>query len=231
MGHKKLIRFEAIKTFPNVLIFPEKSSGRWKEHFDNNNPLVLELACGKGEYTLELARRFPEKNFIGIDIKGNRIWKGAKTALDEKIPNVAFLRIQIDHIDQFFAPAEVSEIWITFPDPFLRKSKAKKRLTHLRFLHLYQKILQPGALIHLKTDSPELYFFTKEIIAENNCHLHRDVPNVYATEPEPLLGIKTFYEKMHLEDGRIIRYLEFSLPASLPPLPLKKEQEKNHPNV
>ncbi len=224
MGHKKLIRFEEIKTFSNVLIFPDDSAGNWNTHFGNRHPLVLELACGKGEYTLELARLFPEKNFIGVDIKGNRIWKGAKTALEAFIPNAAFLRIRIDHIDQYFAPGEVSEIWITFPDPFLRKSKAKKRLTHSRFLHLYKKILQPGSHIHLKTDSPELYFFTKEMIRKNNCILYRDLSNVYATEPDALLKIKTFYERMHLQKGRTIHYLEFSLPDQLPPLPRKKTE-------
>lgn len=227
MGHKKLIRFEEIKTFPNVLIFPEGMKARWQTHFNNNHPITLELACGKGEYTLALARLFPGRNFVGVDIKGNRIWKGAKTALAEKIPNVAFLRIQIDHIDNYFFPAAVSDIWITFPDPFLRKSKAKKRLTHPRFLRLYQTILQPGGHIHLKTDSPELYAFTKEVIRDNDCLLHKDVPDVYAAEPDPLLTIKTFYERMHLEEGRTIRYLEFSLPDTLPPVSLKKSSHEH----
>lgn len=224
MGHKKLIRFEEIKTFPNVLIFPEYIAGQWNAHFGNTHPITLELACGKGEYTLEMARRFPDRNFVGVDIKGNRLWKGAKTALDEKISNAAFLRIQIDHIEQYFAPREVTDIWITFPDPFLRESKAKKRLTHPRFLHAYQKILKPGGPIHLKTDAPELYAFTKEVIAENNCILHRDIANVYAAQPDALLQIKTYYEGMHLKDGRVIRYLEFSLPETLPPIPLKKNK-------
>lgn len=222
MGHKKLIRFEEIKTFPNVLIFPEGMKSRWRDHFQNPHPITLELACGKGEYTLALARLFPERNFVGVDIKGNRIWKGAKTALEEKLPNVAFLRVQIDHIDTYFSTGAISDIWITFPDPFLRKSKAKKRLTHPRFLQLYQKILRPGGHIHLKTDSPELYAFTREVIRDNSCLLHRDVADVYAAGPDTLLGIKTFYERMHLQEGRTIRYLEFSLPDKLPPVFLKK---------
>src|SRR5699024_3620216 len=126
-----------------------------------------------------------------------------KTALEEDIPNVAFLRIQIDHIDQFFAPGEVKDIWITFPDPFLRKSKARKRLTHLRFLHLYKKILQLDGHIRLKTDSPELYDFTHESVLKSGCLLHRDIPDVYASNPDDILNIKTYYEGLHLEDGRI----------------------------
>lgn len=226
MGHKKLIRFEEIKSFPNVLIFPDTMAGNWSAHFGHNKPLTLELACGKGEYTLELARMFPEKSFVGVDIKGNRIWKGARTALDEGLKNVAFLRIHIDHIREYFSSNEVSEIWITFPDPYLRKSKAKKRLTHPRFLHAYHHIMRSGGKIHLKTDSAELYDFTKEVIEQNHCVLHRDIPNVYAGgNADPLLQIKTFYEQMHLNEGRIIRYLEFSLPEVLPPLPKKKEQQ------
>ena len=231
MGHKKLIRFEEIKTFPNVLIFPEQMKGRWASHFGRSAPLTLELACGKGEYTLALARRFPERNFVGVDIKGNRIWKGAKTALTEKQTNVAFLRIQIDHIDAYFAPGAVSDIWITFPDPFLRTSKAKKRLTHLKFLHLYQRILRPEGRIHLKTDSPDLYQFTREVIAETGCVLHRDVPDVYQAPPEELLRIQTYYEGLHLADGRTIRYLEFALPDQLPPFPVPTQQTLTEPPV
>lgn len=222
MGQKKLARFAEIETFPNVLAYPEGIQGKWNNHFGNNHPITLELACGKGEYTLGLGRLFPEENFIGVDVKGNRLWKGARTALDETLKNIAFLRIQIDHITQYFAPGEVREIWITFPDPFLRKSKAKKRLTHSRFLHLYQHLLKPGGKIHLKTDSPELYAFTKEMILENNCTLHKDFPDVYAQETDEVLQIKTFYEKSHLKEGRIIHYLQFTLPEVLPPLPVKK---------
>lgn len=222
MGQKKLIRFEEIKTFSNVLIYPQHMHGKWQEHFGRSGAITLELACGKGDYTLELARRFPEENFIGVDIKGNRIWSGARTALDEGLGNVAFLRTSIDRLDSYFLPAEVKEIWITFPDPFLRASKAGKRLTHPRFLHLYHRVLQPGGLIHLKTDSPELYAFTREVIAENNCSLLKDIADVHGTDSGELLGIKTFYEKMHLENGRTIRYLQFTLPPVLPPLPVKK---------
>ena len=147
-----------------MLQYPESMAGKWNSFFKNKNPIVVELACGKGEYAIGLGKIHPEKNFIGVDIKGNRIWVGAKKALQFNLQNVAFLRIQIDHINDYFAQDEVDEIWITFPDPQLRKSKAKKRLTHPRFLRIYQQFLLPGGLIHLKTDSPDLYTFTKKIV-------------------------------------------------------------------
>jgi tRNA (guanine-N7-)-methyltransferase len=213
MGQKKLQRFAEIETFPNVLIYPEGMPGQWQSFYKNTNPLTLELACGKGDYTIGLARRFPDRNFLGVDLKGNRIWRGAKTAIDEKINNAAFLRTQIDKLNNYFAPGEISEIWITFPDPFLRQSKSKKRLTHPKFLQLYQPLLAPGGTINLKTDSPELYAFTQEVIEHSGCTLVEDIPDIYAlTDVPALLQIKTFYEKMHLEDGRTIRYLKFRLP-------------------
>jgi tRNA (guanine-N7-)-methyltransferase len=214
MGHKKLIRFAEIETFPNVLIYPENMPGQWPAFFKNNHPLTLELACGKGDYTVGLARKYPERNFLGVDLKGNRIWRGAKTALDESINNAAFLRTQIDKLNNYFAEGEIAEIWITFPDPFLRNSKAKKRLTHPKFLQLYQPLLAPGGTINLKTDSAELYEFTKEVIEASGCTLIENIPDIYAlTDIPPLLQIKTYYEGMHLEDGRTIRYLKFALPA------------------
>ena len=164
MGQKKLIRFEELKAFPNVLQYPEGIKGNWHLFFKNQNPVLLELACGKGEYAVSMGRIYPQKNFIGIDIKGNRIWRGAKTALQEGLKNVAFLRAQIDKITDYFHVNEVTEIWITFPDPQLRLSKIKKRLTHPKFLRLYQQFLQQNGLIHLKTDSPNLYNFTKTVI-------------------------------------------------------------------
>lgn len=214
MGQKKLQRFAEIETFPNVLIYPQGMQGAWGRHFGNEHPLTLELACGKGDYTLGLARLFPERNFMGVDLKGNRIWRGAKTALVEDLSNVAFLRTQIEQITDYFAPGEVSEIWITFPDPFLRKSRARKRLTHPRFLALYQQFLQPGGTVNLKTDSPELYHFTRRSIEAAGCTLLEDVADVYALDPvPPLLRIQTYYEGMHLADGRTIRFLKFALPA------------------
>lgn len=215
MGQNKLQRFAEIETFPNVLIYPEGMQGQWNAFFKNNNPLTLELACGKGDYTLGLARRFPDRNFLGVDLKGNRIWKGAKTALEEPLPNAAFLRTQIDKLNNYFNPGEIAEIWITFPDPFLRQSKSKKRLTHPKFLQLFQPLLAPGGTINLKTDSPELYQFTREAITASNCTLIEDIGDVYALPVvPPLLQIQTFYEGMHLADGRTIRYLKFELPAA-----------------
>ncbi|MCH8332105.1 MAG: tRNA (guanosine(46)-N7)-methyltransferase TrmB, partial [Bacteroidetes bacterium] len=163
MKGKKIKRFAEISTFPNVHEHTQFSDerengmrGNWSEVFDNNNPIVLELACGKGEYTLALSELFPEKNIIGIDIKGNRIWKGAKTALDKNIKNVAFLRIEIEKLSLYFEKEEVDEIWITFPDPFLKKSKSKKRLTSPRFLGVFRRVLKRNGLVHLKTDSDVL---------------------------------------------------------------------------
>jgi len=166
MAHKKLIRFAELKTFSNVLENPTGMPGKWAEFFSNNNPIILELACGKGEYAVGLGELHADKNFIGIDLKGNRIWVGAKKALQQGLKNVAFLRTQIDKINEHFAKEEVSEIWITFPDPQLRLSKAKKRLTHPKFLRMYQQLLKRGGLIHLKTYSPDLYSFTKKVIEQ-----------------------------------------------------------------
>jgi len=191
MGHKKLIRFEAIKSFPNVLQYPEGMQGKWNAFFNNDNPVTLELACGKGEYTVALARLYPGRNFIGVDLKGNRIWSGAKKALDEGLKNVAFLRTQIESITGYFAEGEVSEIWITFPDPQLRMSKAKKRLTHPRFLRLYKKIMKEGGFIHLKTDSPDLYNFESlDIAGSNKVHyLKFSIPKVLPPEKDNRLKL------------------------------------------
>jgi|SRR5688572_13219051 len=217
MGQKKLIRFQELKTFPNVMQYPEGMAGKWNSYFKNQNPIVLELACGKGEYAIGLGALHPEKNFIGVDIKGNRIWVGAKKALHLDLRNVAFLRIQIDHINDYFAQGEVDEIWITFPDPQLRKSKAKKRLTHPRFLRIYQQLLSPGGLIHLKTDSPHLYIFTKKVVDVFGCTLHFDYSDLYKDEIiNEELQIKTHYEMMDIAGSNRIHYLCFSLPPQLP---------------
>lgn len=217
MAQKKLKRFGEIKTFSNVLEYPENIKEKWNEFFENENEIVLELACGKGEYTTGLAQLFPLKNFIGVDIKGNRLWVGAKLALEKRLKNVAFLRTQIDKINNYFAPNEVAEIWITFPDPQLRLSKAKKRLTHPKFLRLYQQILKPGGKIHLKTDSPDLYEFTKLVIHLYHLNLESDISNVYKMEIMPEeLAIKTHYENLDIAKSNCIFYLCFSLPESLP---------------
>ena len=218
MAQKKLMRFDAIKSFPNVLQYPEGMAGNWKNFFRDDNPVYLELACGKGEYTVELARIFPQKNFIGVDLKGNRIYIGAKKCLEEKIMNAAFLRTQIDKINNYFAKEEVKEIWLTFPDPQLRKSKAKKRLTHPRFLRLYQQILADRGLIHLKTDSPDLYAFTLMVIEMYKLTLHEKYDNVYQQpEIKEELKIQTYYESLDIAQSSRIHYICFSLPSS--PLP------------
>lgn len=214
MGKDKLRRFTEISTFKNVLQLEEGHAlkGSWqKQHFKNQNPLVLELACGKGEYAVEMARFFSDKNFIGIDYKGNRIWRGAKTALEEGVDNVAFLRIQIEQILDYFEPEEVAEIWITFPDPQPQLSREKKRLTSPRFLENYRKILQPGGFIHLKTDNDALYAYTLEKIKELNLHLHIATNNLYHSEYlNEVLSIKTYYEKKYLQINKNINYLKFS---------------------
>ncbi|HRO43393.1 MAG TPA: tRNA (guanosine(46)-N7)-methyltransferase TrmB [Flavipsychrobacter sp.] len=213
MGQKKLVRFEAIKSFSNVLQSPENIKGLWHEYFKNDHPITLELACGKGEYSVNLGRQHKDRNYVGVDIKGNRIFIGAKTALAENLTNVAFLRAQIGQLTNYFAPNEAQEIWILFPDPFLREPKAKNRLTHPRFISLYQQILPPNARIHLKTDSKELFDFTLETINEHECIIHECIADVYGQgKATGALAIKTFYEQMHLAEGRTIYYVSFSLP-------------------
>lgn len=217
MGQKKLVRFAELLTFDNVLQHPEGMPGKWKDHFKNSAPLTLELACGKGEYALGLAQLYPQRNFVGVDLKGNRLWVGAKKAKTQGLNNVAFLRILIDRIPEYFGKEEVSEIWITFPDPQLRISRDKKRLTHPKFLRLYQQILQPGGRINLKTDSPVLYAFTLKVIEMYGCTLHAATDNVYA-QPQISneLQIKTHYESLDIAGSNRVHFISFSLPAELP---------------
>lgn len=227
-NRNKLQKFAELLTFPNVYeCFDPKQpqlfglngtevqlKGRWaKGHFHNDNPIVLELACGQGEYSLGMARSSPNRNFIGVDIKGARIWKGAGIALEEDLENVAFLRTRIEHIGTFFEPGEVDEMWITFPDPFLRKSKANRRLTAPRFLDAYKGILRPDGFIHLKTDDPTLFAFTLEVLADYpGAHILYQAEDIYSEElPIPELAIKTFYERMHLALGKTIKYVRFRL--------------------
>ena len=210
-----------------MLQYPEHIKGKWNEFFKNNNPIVLELACGKGEYAVGLGQLYPGKNFIGVDQKGNRIWVGAKKAIQQDLFNVGFLRIQIDNIHEYFATHEVSEIWITFPDPQLRTGKAKKRLTHPKFLRLYQQFLIPGGLIHLKTDSPQLYQFTKIVVEKYNCTLIEDLDDVYNKSGiADALKIRTYYESLDIAKSNRIHYLEFSLPQILPARETDKELQE-----
>jgi tRNA (guanine-N7-)-methyltransferase len=225
MGQKKLIRFAEIAEFRNVLQYPQAIKGKWHEHFKNEHPITLELACGKGEYTVGLASLHPNENFIGVDLKGNRIWVGAKKALTANLENVAFLRTHIDKIEDYFLPGEVSEIWITFPDPQLRVSHAKKRLTHPKYLRHYQQILKPGGKIHLKTDSPDLYNFTLLVISMFNCTLHTAWDDVYSRQERmPELDIKTHYEGLDIAGSNRIHYVCFSLPGE--PLPQRDHELK-----
>ncbi len=227
MGKSKLKRFAEIGLFPNVYeIDPTTESfisnaegssndlrGLWAiKHFNNDRPVVLELACGKGDYTVALAKDHPEQNFIGVDIKGARMWLGASIALESSLHNVVFLRTRIEFIDRFFAVDEVSEIWITFPDPFEGK-KSARRLTSPPFLDRYRKILKPGGIVHLKSDSDLLYEFTLEVIeSDPQCQLLYSHPNIYSIPlPFTELEHKTYYERKHLLAGRQIKYIRFTI--------------------
>ncbi len=213
MGKDKLRKFREIDTFANVLQLDagKPMRGRWAaDHFGNDRPLVLELACGKGEYSVNLARLFPERNFIGIDYKGNRIWRGAKTALEEGIANVAFLRIQIEAILDYFAPGEVAEIWITFPDPQPQRSREKKRLTHPAFLAKYREVMAATGVMHLKTDNDGLYAYTLELLAGQGLPIHIQTTDLYHSEAvDDVLSIKTYYERKYLEVSKNINYLRW----------------------
>lgn len=213
MGKDKLRRFAEISTFDNVRELEEGKhyKGKWSEmQFGNTNPIVLELGCGKGEYTVNLATQFPDKNFIGVDYKGNRIWRGAKTAKEEEIDNVAFLRIQIENLRDYFADGEVSEIWITFPDPQPQVSREKKRLTSPRFLVNYRHLLEEGGAVNLKTDNDQLYEYTLEKIQELSLNLRCNTPDLYnSIYVDEVLSIKTYYEKKYLANNKNINYIKF----------------------
>ena len=225
-ARNKLQKFAENLSFPNVFEnFDPKSgeltglngsksvfSGGWNSfYFGNNNPVILELACGRGEYSLALAQSNPDFNYIGVDVKGARIWRGAKNAIDLDIHNLAFLRTRIENLERFFRPGEVSEIWITFPDPFLKNSKTNRRLTSPVFLNKYSNILKQGGLIHLKTDSSELYEFTLEVLnSHNNTDLQYYNDDIYSSPLQfPELEIKTYYENQHLSEGKKIKYIRF----------------------
>ncbi len=214
MGKDKLRKFAEVDTFANVyqLEAGKPLKGSWAElHFKNSNPVVLELACGKGEYSVGLARMFPKKNFIGVDLKGNRIWRGARTGIDEGIPNLAFLRIQIEDIGDYFGPGEVDEIWITFPDPQPQDSREKKRLTYPAFLEKYKAFLKPGGKVNLKTDNDGLYLYTLETVKSLGLPVHKQTDKLYASEhADEVLSIKTHYERIYLKHDKNINYIQFS---------------------
>lgn len=220
MAKNKLKKFNDLETFSHVIqpsIDELRSNfnlkGNWRKHFfKNDNPIVLELGCGKGEYTVGLAKNFPEKNYLGIDIKGARIWAGASQALEEKLINVGFLRIRIDWIEMCFNSNEVDEIWITFPDPQIKKNRTTKRLTHPIFLKKYNNILKSNSKIHLKTDSQFLHGFTLGVISGQNHTLEDSTEDLYnSVELRDCSKIQTFYENMFLNKGMPITYLRFLL--------------------
>jgi len=222
MGTNKLKRYKEISEFEHVLEYTDfqddnsfKPKGRWRpDIFGNDNPIILELACGKGTYTLELAQKNPYKNLIGIDIKGARLWKGARKALDEGLGNARFLRMFIDHLYEYFAPEEVDDIWITFPEPYPNAGDRSKRLTSPKFLNIYQKVLKPEGKVRLKTDSDGLFDFTKEMISETGCEVFDIVESIYDERlDDELLTVKTDYEKRHLERGKNISFIKFGLPS------------------
>jgi tRNA (guanine-N7-)-methyltransferase len=227
MGKDKLRKFAEVAQMKHViepskeemLNGSERLKGQWNEQiFKNNGPISIELACGKGEYTVGMAERSEKRNHIGVDIKGNRIWRGAKTSAASGMSNVAFLRTRIENIDSFFAKDEVDEIWITFPDPQKKSRREKKRLTHPQFLEKYRKFLKPGGTVNLKTDSSTLYDFTMDVILAQGLKVHHRSIDVYEIgihkfpdELNQLMEIKTHYEKMWLSEGKQIKFISFEL--------------------
>jgi len=219
VGKNKLAKFEEMKGFEHVIQAPFNAinnndfrlKGKWRtEFFGNNYPIILELGCGKGEYSVELAEKHPDKNFLGVDIKGARLWKGAKIALDKKLTNVGFLRTNIEIISQFFGQEEIDEIWLTFPDPQMKK--LRKRLTSTTFLKKYKTFLKKDGIIHLKTDSKFQYSYTSALVHLNEFEILAETDNLYESDIlNDILRIKTFYEKQWLERRIPIKYLAFRL--------------------
>jgi tRNA (guanine-N7-)-methyltransferase len=216
----KLKRFSENLTFPNFFqptieeaVNGFHLKGKWSSgFFKNNNPVVLELGCGKGEYTVALARKYPDRNYIGIDIKGARMWRGCKTSVEEGMTNVAFIRTRVDFISGFFEKDEVSEIWITFPDPQPRKKQVKKRLTSPRFIDRYKQLLAPNGIIHLKTDNTEMYLFTLSIIEQEGYKLIYQTADLYDSGFEgDAVEVRTFYEEKFLKEGKAIKYIQFGI--------------------
>lgn len=211
MGKRKLAKITEAHIMPNILEHPKQNKGKWKEHFGNENPIVLELACGKGHYTLGLGKKYPNLNVIGIDIKGPRLWQGGKDALEADLKNVRFARLFIDHIEEYFDKEEVSEIWITFPDP--QPKKEKRRLTHPLFLKKYKEILIPNGKLHLKTDNTPFFEFTIGVLTALDIKINDITRNLYHSElyKDDILQIKTHYENLFVAEGSTIKYCNFVL--------------------
>jgi len=213
-GKNKLEKFSEFDSFPNTFDYSNATRGKWNSIFGNSNPIVVEFACGKGEYTIGLARKRKDVNYIGIDIKGNRLWKGAKYALEEGLSNVRFLRIEIDKAADFFEKGEVSEAWVTFPDP--QPQKRHKRLSGGKFLNVYRSVLADGGKLNIKTDSDLFYQTALEQIALENLKVEVNLNDIYSFEYVPeVLQIKTFYEQIWLNEGKKIKYLRFELGSDL----------------
>jgi tRNA (guanine-N7-)-methyltransferase len=221
MGKNKLFRFAEVQRMPHVIEQTEielgntpNPKGKWNQYvFKREAPIQLELTCGKGEYSVFFGEYAPERNYIGIDIKGSRIYIGARTVEDKGLTNVAFFRSYINHIEHFFEKDEVADIWIVFPDPFLGKAKAKKRFTSPVYLKRFQQVLSENGSIHLKTDSDILWFYTLEVIKELGLLVHEQVDDIYTNAADnPVLTNQTFYEQSHLQKARTIRYIKFGLP-------------------
>ncbi len=220
MGKGKLAKFADMASYPHVIEVPNAylqkeefaMRGNWKrDFFHNDHPIILELGCGRGEYTVGLARKYPDCNFIGVDIKGSRMWSGATESLKEGLKNVGFLRTSIEFIDRFFTPGEIDEIWLTFSDPQMKK--ATKRLTSTYFMERYRKILKDGGLVHVKTDSPFMFTYTSYMVKENNLPLLKSTDDLYHSPLlDELLSIQTYYERQWLSRGLTIKYICFALP-------------------
>ncbi|MDD2305244.1 MAG: tRNA (guanosine(46)-N7)-methyltransferase TrmB [Prolixibacteraceae bacterium] len=235
MGKNKLSKFADLATYEHVVQVTYRHvqengfeyKGKWSEtFFGNTNPVILELGCGKGEYTVKLAKHYPEFNFIGLDIKGSRMWKGATQAKDQGLKNVGFLRTNIENIRMFFAENEVAEIWLTFPDPQMKKTR--KRLTATNFISNYRQIMIPNGIIHLKSDSNFMYRYTEAMVAENQFEVIRQTDDLYHSEIlDEVLSIQTFYEKQWLDRGLAIKYLSFRLSHQEPLREPQVEIEKD----
>ncbi|MBN1482233.1 tRNA (guanosine(46)-N7)-methyltransferase TrmB [candidate division KSB1 bacterium] len=211
MAKKKRLRIAAVKTIPNVTHAGAQLKGRWPSIFHNEHPITLELGCGKGDYTLALAQKHPQRNFIGVDLKGARLWVAANKALDLELKNVFYIRANALDLAEIFEANDIAEVWIPFPDPYPKKPR--KRMTAPRYLDIYKKICRPGAMFHLKTDDDVFYLFSIESLQQYGCTIHQNSTDVHSCpEVDDNVRITTFYESKHIATGLLIKYIEFTLP-------------------